>query len=122
MGSKKSIGDLVSLWGPALLMTIVIFAASAIPSHLIPSYTGWIDFLVKKTGHMVAYGLLASMILRGLGEEKIWKAWLLAVIYGISDEFHQSFVAGRNAAIYDVGFDGLGALIGLALFNLRKRF
>ena len=34
-----------------------------------------------------------------------------AVLYGITDEFHQSFVAGRNASLLDVGFDALGSIM-----------
>ena len=38
---------------------------------------------------------------------------LIAVLYGLSDEYHQSFIIGRNAAIEDVVADGLGAFIGV---------
>ena len=33
-----------------------------------------------------------------------------AILYGVSDEFHQSFVDGRSASIMDVFWDGLGAV------------
>ncbi|MBK9782380.1 MAG: VanZ family protein [Anaerolineales bacterium] len=41
-------------------------------------------------------------------------AWLLAVLYSATDEFHQSFVPGRHAAVTDVlVFDSFGAMIAL---------
>lgn len=42
-------------------------------------------------------------------------AWTLAVLYGLSDEFHQSFVANRHASALDVAFDAFGAAIGVGL-------
>ena len=69
---------------------------------------------------MLGYGLLGILNMRGFkyDSKKIWLAWLLAVTYALSDEFHQSFVPGRNPSILDVFiFDGLGAAIGLLLMN-----
>lgn len=40
-------------------------------------------------------------------------AWAFAVLYGMSDEFHQSFVPNRDANWWDVGFDALGAALGI---------
>jgi len=36
-------------------------------------------------------------------------AAVFAVLYGVSDEFHQSFVVGRSATIADVIADAIGA-------------
>jgi hypothetical protein len=49
-------------------------------------------------------------------------AWLLALLYACSDEFHQIFVAGRHASLLDVGIDAIGAAIALAVWAwFRKR-
>ena len=39
-------------------------------------------------------------------------AFILAGIYGITDEFHQSFVPGRDASLGDAAADFAGALLG----------
>ncbi|MEK7217385.1 MAG: VanZ family protein [Chloroflexota bacterium] len=39
----------------------------------------------------------------------------LATVYGLSDEWHQSFVPGRTAESYDVVVDGAGAALGLLI-------
>ena len=112
-----------SRWLPALLMMLVIFWFSAQPASEIPTFY-WAEGVVKKGGHMIGYGLLALAYWRvfDFGEEKRWLAWLLAVLYAITDEFHQSFVPGRNSAIWDiVVFDNLGALIALWLMNYSRR-
>ncbi len=50
-------------------------------------------------------------------------AWLFCSLYGASDEFHQSFVLGRDADVWDWLADTLGAAVALlCLWQwLRKR-
>jgi VanZ family protein len=101
-------------WGPSLLMMGAIFCFSSIPSNEMP-YFGLADFLVKKGGHATGYALLVLANMRAFGwdRKRWWLAWLLAVLYSATDEFHQSFVPGRHPAITDVGIDALGAAVGL---------
>ena len=102
-------------WGWSVLMMGVIFAFSSIPGKDLPNF-GSVDYWLKKGGHMLGYGLLALTYWRGLGRDKkwLWLAWLLAVLYAITDEFHQSFVAGRHPSPIDVFlFDGGGSAIAL---------
>ena len=110
----------LSRWAPALIWMTAIFVASGTPASEIPQF-GTMDFAVKKGGHFLAYGLLALAYRRGLGWEKgrLPAAWLLAVIYALLDEFHQSFVPGRHPSFIDaLLFDGGGALTALALSML----
>jgi VanZ family protein len=100
-------------WLPSLLMMAIIFGFSSIPSREMPSFGG-LDFSIKKIGHALGYGLLATAYLHGLGGKRYWLAWLMALLFSASDEFHQSFVPGRNPSLWDVFlFDNLGALAGL---------
>lgn len=112
-----------SKWLPALLMMLVIFWFSAQPASEIPTFD-WAESVIKKGGHMIGYGFLALAYWRAFDfkEEKIWLAWLLAVLFALTDEFHQSFVPGRNATIWDViVFDNLGALLALWLINTFRK-
>ena len=108
-------------WGPALLLMIVVFAFSSIPSEEMPEF-GLLDFIVKKGAHALGYGLLAMAFLRGLRGERseivsrqVFVAWILASLYSVTDEFHQSFVPGRHSAASDVMIDALGAALALTL-------
>ena len=103
-------------WGPSIAMMLAIFVFSSLPSNKLPSFSG-ADVIVKKGGHMLGYGLLALSYSYGSGrDKKRWfLPWLLAVLYAITDEFHQSFVSGRHPSPVDVGIDGIGA--GLALLD-----
>jgi len=113
-------------WLPALVMMSVIFLFSSQPSEKLPDL-GRADHLFKKGGHMLGYGLLALSYWNGFGWDRRKRpiAWLSAVLYAATDEFHQSFVAGRSPSIWDVlVFDNLGALIALwlaGLFLKQKR-
>ena len=107
-------------WLPSALMMAVIFGFSSTPATKLPSF-GSLDFMVKKGGHMLGYGLLALAYWYGLRFQKRlwWLALLFTILYAISDEFHQSFVPGRHPSWVDVlGFDGGGALIALSLGNV----
>jgi len=65
---------------------------------------------------MIGYALLALAYKHGLRQLKNssrW-AWVLAVLYALTDEFHQSFVPGRHPSLLDVlVFDAAGAAIAL---------
>lgn len=111
----KKLLSIVPRWLPALLLMFAIFVFSSRTSSELPNFRSW-DYFIKKGAHAVGYGLLAFSYLHMFKWEKkqYWLAWLLAVLYSATDEFHQSFVPGRHAAVVDVlVFDNLGAIIAL---------
>jgi len=96
---------------------VVIFIFSSQPSDSLPNFD-WADTIVKKSGHVFEYGLLALSYWHAFKWDgrRRWLAWLLAVLYACTDEFHQSFVRGRHPSVWDVlVFDNLGALVSLWL-------
>ena len=104
-------------WGPALVIMLVIFVLSAQRGSDLPDF-GSLDYVLKKAGHFLGYGMLSLAYWRGLklDERRRWLAWLLALLYALTDEFHQSFVADRHSSLLDVVlFDGTGAAAGLGL-------
>jgi VanZ family protein len=72
------------------------------------------------SGHSIGYFALAVLVVRALagglprriGVRIAAVAMLVTVAYGVSDEFHQSFVPGRVADAYDLLTDAIGALAG----------
>lgn len=81
--------------------------------------------------HLGLYAGLAALLLWTLllsaprrGPLLLWAAvaFGLAVAYGVSDEYHQSFVAGRSATADDIGFDAAGAAFGVGFALLVARF
>lgn len=106
-----------------LLMTL-IFAFSSIPSEAMPNLGTW-DILVKKGGHVLGYGMLALSYWYAMkwNRKLAWLAFLLTALYALSDEFHQSFVAGRQPSWVDaLLIDNGGAALALVTtWRLRNR-
>ena len=84
---------------------------------------GWI---VRKGAHFSEYALLGFFL--GLHVRQLQKrftfrfpglwAWLIGVVYAVSDELHQGYVGGRHPAVMDVLIDSSGVLTGVALLCL----
>jgi VanZ family protein len=101
---------------PALLMMLAIFLFSSRPGDIVPMSL-WKQVLYK-AGHVIGYAMLAISYWRvfGFHPEQQWLAWLLAVLYAATDEYHQSFVPFRHSTAFDVlVYDNLGALASLWL-------
>jgi VanZ family protein len=104
----------LSRWLPPLAWMGLIFVLSAQPD--LPQAPGpWLDTLLKKTGHAGVYGVLAWLYRRALRSRFRSPTTLrvvsigLAVMYALSDEYHQTFVPGRTGRLSDVVVDGVGA-------------
>ena len=83
-----------------------------------------LNLLVRKTTHIIVFGILACLLYKSLESFRFsyGLAWLLTVVYAITDEWHQSFMPGRVAAYQDVLFDSFGALVALVtLFLIGKK-
>jgi VanZ family protein len=96
---------------------LAIFFFSSLPSSRVPYFGGW-DILVKKGGHMLGYAMLGLAYFYALPPRlSTGFRWLLAlfmaILFSLSDEFHQSFVQGRTSTLVDVGIDTVGAAIAL---------
>jgi VanZ family protein len=106
-------------WVPAFLLMVIIFILSSFPGDSLP-YFGYWDVLLKKGGHALGYGLLGlayfSALPRRLSFRYRWfLALLMAVLFALSDEFHQSFVLGRTSSLGDILIDGFGAALALMI-------
>lgn len=80
--------------------------------------------LVRKCAHVSEYFLLAiavSFPLYVYGVHGIWLmllAGLICVGFAYSDEYHQSFVAGRSPSQRDVMIDSIGVFIGIIIVRI----
>jgi VanZ family protein len=83
-----------------------------------------------KLAHMVSYGVLALTVFFAWSEQKkINKPRTVTLItlafclfYGISDEFHQSFIQGRCVSVFDLLADCSGAAMACVFWaRWRKR-
>lgn len=76
--------------------------------------------------HIVEYAILCFLLSisladdSGINKKNLLFAVVIASLYGVSDEFHQSFVPGRVSSIYDVLADFFGSILA-ALLRIRLR-
>lgn len=90
-----------------------------------------IEAVVRKVAHITEYFLLAAFFMLPLcvygmkGKKLITAVLVLCLISASGDEIHQYFVAGRNASVWDVGIDEIGAgaacLLYKEIFQKKKR-
>ena len=118
----KKVKKIVKYWGPPVLWAGVIFCFSTLP-QIRTTEIYWQDFILKKTAHMVEYGILAILLYRalkysgaGVRKAAIFSI-LIAVVYAMTDEFHQSFVLGRESRVRDVIFDTIGSILAITFFR-----
>jgi VanZ family protein len=117
---RSVIRYLVWYWLPPLAWMGMIFYLSAQPDLPSPPQP-WLQKLLTNGAHFGLYALLALWWWRALSRgRKTLRATLglafgLAVLYGISDEFHQSFVPGRTPSLMDVLIDAAGAAVTLGV-------
>jgi VanZ family protein len=104
--------SLAARWLPVVLWAAVIFAFSAIPS--LSSGLGTWDLVLRKLAHVTEFAVLGALLARAV-QDRI--ALLLGIAYAASDELHQHFVPGREAAVVDVAIDAVGVVLGIALLR-----
>jgi VanZ family protein len=77
--------------------------------------------VLRKMGHVVEYGVLAGLWLRGLrpGPRAALLAVLLAAAYAVFDELRQTLAVTRTASALDVLLDAAGALVAVGCLEGR---
>ncbi len=105
------------------LWMAVIFWFSAQPK--LPDLTPGLPGFEAIAGHLFMYAVLALLwrrALQGAGvRHSALLALLFALLYGLSDEYHQSFVPNRTPSFFDVATDACGAGAALVINSLRER-
>ena len=110
-------GRTLRLWGPVIAAMAVIFFVSSLSEAPLP------DGMSDKSGHGLGYASLGFTVVRavagGLPRRITWRIAFIALAicigYGVSDEWHQSFVPGRTSDVADVYADAAGACVAAAV-------
>ena len=79
---------------------------------------GFWDLVLRKLAHMSVYLLLTLLWWRALAPmtgHPLALAALVAVLYAITDEYHQSFIEGRHGSPVDVAIDSVGIAAAILL-------
>lgn len=93
----------------AIVWMAVIFGLSGLTGSSVPNGP-------PALGHFILYTILGALYYVALPEERQLRRLVFAValasLYGITDEFHQSFVPGRMPDAMDWVVDTAGAVVG----------
>ena len=118
---------LLSSWIPFLVWAGIIFYLSSIP-HVNSGLGIW-DFVLRKLAHMTEYSGLFLLFARAA--HRTWARWsskriitiglIFCLLYALSDEYHQSFVPGRDASLKDVTIDFVSSVLAVILYRQWMR-
>ena len=103
-------------WLPVVAWAALIFALSSVPD--LGTGLGTWDLVLRKLAHAGEYAVLGLLLARAVAE---LPAFALGVAYAVTDEVHQAFVNGRQAALLDVAIDAAGTLAGILLLRRVTR-
>ncbi len=107
----------VIAWGPAILWAVCLFLLSEV-QEAPPGLQGILN-IPDKLVHFVLYFTLGGLLARArrISGSEAWHSVLLAFgfIYAATDEWHQSFVPGRNPDPADWWADVAGVTVGYLL-------
>jgi len=98
---------------PPIVYASLIFIFSSISRY--PEEIIFI-FSFDKLLHLIEYYMFGYLLMRVfvtspmmiLARYPVIFTFLIGILYGLSDEWHQSFVSGRCSSLYDVIFDSFG--------------
>ena len=99
----------------------LIFFLSAQPD--LSSGLGVWDLILRKFAHAGAYALLTLVRFRALAPltgHALIGAVAISFLFAVSDEYHQTFVAGRNGSPVDVLIDTVGITIAVVLARSER--
>ena len=75
-----------------------------------------IQFIVRKTAHVLEFATLsalaAGLLLLYEKRSPYLMGALFSMLYAVTDEWHQTFIPGREGKISDWCFDSAGAVLG----------
>lgn len=114
-----------SSWFPAALYMLFLFYLSSRPA---PEEARWFPIIAGlKVSHMIEYGILFLLVRYGLIRTTAYNkssifiiALMITILYGLTDEFHQIFVATRTAKLIDVVADGVGGILAQACLSISS--
>ncbi|WP_226655299.1 VanZ family protein [Pseudalkalibacillus hwajinpoensis] len=86
----------------------------------------YVEFFLRKGAHVASFAVLAFLCIKAVKEFKrsnaIFLGSIIAFLYALFDEFHQSRVEGRTGHLIDVFVpDTLGIVLTLILFSIFSR-
>ena len=114
--STAGFGPSFTKWLVAETLALLHLAVSAHTFEVL-------HYCVRKLAHLTEYGIFSLLIYASFldAPDFEWRPRLalrsvvIAGLYSLTDEYHQSFVSNRTPALTDCAIDAVGATLGVLL-------
>jgi VanZ family protein len=111
-------------WFPVFAWCALIYYLSSLPSLRSDFPDDW-DMLFRKLAHITEFAVLTFLFFRASAihiskKHSIVYAVLFALVFAFTDEYHQSFIYGRNGNLFDVTIDSLGIFLAFYLIDRKN--
>jgi len=120
--STKAYGGSVTGWLLAQILAALHF-------HLNPHTFAIVHFVTRKLAHLTEYAIFSLLLYHSFeprhpqdwNARSAFGALVVAGLFSLVDEYHQSFVPGRTSSLMDCGIDTVGALLAMAAYYAGTR-
>jgi VanZ family protein len=117
---KEAKSKFFKFWFPVVFYSGIIFFISSLPAVKGPFEIKHLD----KAVHILEYMPFGFLLSRAFFHARwdfsrknlLGYVILASFLYGLSDEYHQSFVAGRESTVWDALADTIGGMIGAYIY------
>lgn len=116
----------LKIWLPTIFWATIIFFVSSLPSVKVTPI-GLLQHWINIFGHLFEYAVLAALLYRSLKKQGFPQTLstnltlIIPTLYALTDEFHQSFVPGRQSDPLDLAIDIFGIIIATQLLIKKER-
>jgi VanZ family protein len=86
-----------------------------------------LTFIVRKSAHIFMYFVLGILLFNAVRHSRIttkhaiFISIVMAMVYAMSDEIHQTFVPGRSGEIGDVLIDTIASSVGIGAYYFAHK-
>ncbi|MFA5029394.1 MAG: VanZ family protein [Patescibacteria group bacterium] len=126
--SKRNVLKIIFTWLLAIIWGGLIFYLSSVSDFSVATGTAKRSNFLSGIIHVLLYIILSFLLIRALLTSGLSRGraflfgFLVASLYGISDEWHQSFVPSREARVTDWLLDVAGAYLTLSCYTYKYKY
>lgn len=131
-------------WSLVVIWMIIIFVFSNDPGEVSDNKTGLViqvlssigidlnsafgelaSFILRKSAHFIEYFILYILAYNAMRtsvsfKKSLFLSLIITFVYASSDEFHQTFVPGREGRLRDVLIDTSGGVFGMIVLYISS--
>ena len=128
LSSKSSLGDPRAILDIDVLRSIFHYLEGSGMIFILYPFEIFYQY-PDKAAHMIQYALFGFLLhltmkkspYPSFRDHAMLFTIAIGILYGMSDELHQSFVPGRTASILDLAADGMGVILAQTFIFIKDK-